>query len=824
MAYNWLSEFQINDTLMIRNYLKVTIRNMVRNKLFTFINIFGMSISLACCIILFIYTNNELNFDKYHGNDIYRITAEIKQKDGELFKLATSSIPIAPTIKEEIPEIIQAARAAGSSVFGGKNVISYEGNNWFIEDGIIADTALFGILKFDIIAGNKNAPLPHHDGVVLEKTWVKTIFGNQDPLGKMVKIGTNFGNKDFEVTAVYDKSVFQSHMEPSFIISMANNQWNSFFNIEETNWVGNNMVFSYLKLAPGSDAEKVSQLIEKVFLKYGAEEMKAMGVTKELNLQPLEAIHTEPDFYVNVKTTNKTFIYVLGSIGVFILILSCVNYINLSTARAGKRSLEVGIRKVMGVTPRGLIMQFLGESFLIVLLSMIISLFIVQLAIPFFNLLIDNPIFMTFQSLSDMAAYLVGFLILTSFIAGFYPAFYLASFKPQEVLKSHGKDGAGNTFLRKSLVVLQFVITICLISSILIISNQVDFIKNKDLGFNAGTKLIIPLSSEESSGKYELLRNQFKTNSEVQNISGSNGIPGMLIPNDLLIYKDGQTMNDAVHIFNNMVDLEFPQVLGLKLLSGNYFQDYRRDSVNEKILISETGMNMLGYSPEEAPGQLVHFDWEGNTFHYEIVGVVSNIHQSSLHKTIDPIMYTVGDGKDYGYMTIEANLTDFQGLIDKLGSQWKEIIKETPFEYYGLNDHLLLQYKSDFNTFSLIKYFAIISIIISCLGLYAMSLFLAEKRYKEIGIRKTFGASVGNIFAMVSSDLSILIVISFIISIPITWYGMNQWLESFAYKITPGLSVYLFAGFISIFIGWFTIAYQSIKAANTNPVDVLKEE
>lgn len=784
-----------------------------------------MSISLACCIVLFIYTKSELNFDKQHGRNIYRLTSELKQIEGETFRTATSSVPIAHTIKEEIPEIIQAARATGSSLFGGKNVIGYDGNSWFIEDGFLADTSIFNILKFDIVAGNKNTPISHNDGIVLEKSWATTVFGDEDPIGQTVKIGTNFGTSDFEVTAVYDKSSFQSHLEPTFIISMANAQWNSFFNLDQTNWVGQNMVFSYLKLIPGANSEKVDQMIHEIFLKNGSEQMKAMGVTKEMDLQPVEAIHTDTDFMINISnTTNLTFIYVLGSIGALILILACVNYINLSTAQAGKRSLEVGIRKVMGVTPRGLIGQFLGESFVIVLISMILGLFFTQLAIPYFNQLIDNPISLTMESFSELAIYLIGFLLFTGIIAGFYPAFYLASFKPQAVLKGRGKDSVGNTLLRKSLVVLQFVISISLISSILIISNQVDYIKNKDLGFEAGTKLIIPLSSEESSGNYELLRNQYKTNSAVLNASGSNGIPGTQIINDLLIYKDGQSMDNAIHIYNNTVDLDYTQVLGMELLSGTFFLDYENDSLSDKILISETGMNMLGFSLDEAPGEMVHFDWEGRTHHFEIVGVVNDIHQFSIHKTIDPIMYTIGDGKQYGYLTIEANLSDFQPLITKLEQQWKEINKETPFEYFGLNDHLLLQYVSDFNTYNLIKYFAFISIIISCLGLYAMSLFIAEKRYKEIGIRKTFGAGVGNIFRMVSSDLSKLIVIAFIISIPITWYGMNQWLDSFAYKITQGPEVYLFAGFISICIGWFTIGYQSIKAARTNPVDVLKEE
>lgn len=810
---------------MIKNYIKVTIRNMVRNKLFTFINIFGMSVSLACCIILFIFTKSELDFDTQHGKDIYRITSELKQIDGESFRTATSSVPVAHTVKEEIPEIIHAARATGSSLFGGKNVIAFEGNSWFIEDGFLVDTSLFNILKFDVIAGNQSIPIAHNDGIVLDKTWAKTIFGELDPIGKTVKLGTNFGTSDFEVTAVYDPSSIQSHIEPTFMVSMANAQWNSFFNQDQTNWVGQNMVFSYLKLAPGANPEKVDQMIHEIFLKNGAEQMKAMGVSKEMDLQPLEAIHTDTDFMINISnTTNLTFIYILGSIGGLILILACVNYINLSTAQAGKRALEVGIRKVMGVTPKGLITQFLGESFMMVLVSMILGLFLVQLAIPFFNQLINNPIHFNLETFSELAIYLLGFLLFTGIISGFYPAFYLASFKPQAVLKGRSKDGAGNSLLRKSLVVVQFVISISLIGSILIISNQVDFIKNKDLGFVADTKLIIPLSSEESTGKYEVLKNKFESNAAVVKAAGSNNIPGATIINDLLLYKDGQTMDDAIHIYNNTVDREFPQVLGLKLLSGNFFLNDENDSISTKILLSETGSNMLGFELEEAPGQRVYFDWEGQKISFDIVGVVNDIHQFSLHKTIDPMMYTLGNSDRFGYLTLEANLTDFQGLVKDIESQFKEILVETPFEYYALTDHMLLQYRSDFNTFDLIKYFAFISIVISCLGLYAMSLFMAEKRYREIGIRKTFGASVGHIFTMVSSDLSKLIIISFILSIPIIWYGMNQWLETFAYKITPGIGVYIIAGFISIFIGWFTIGYQSIKAARTNPVDVLKEE
>ena len=513
----------------------------------------------------------------------------------------------------------------------------------------------------------------------------------------------------------------------------------------------------------------------------------------------------------------------LITIGILILILACVNYINLSTAQAGKRSLEVGIRKVMGVTPKGLIIQFLAESFLIVLFSLMLSLLIASFFLPYFNQLLDRPLIFSPDSYRMLALYLVGFLIITGIVAGFYPAFYLSSFQPNTVLKGKRSDRGGSSLLRKGLVVFQFVISIGLISAIIIITKQVDFIKNKELGFNPNTKLIIPLNTQESSDKYEVLKQKFGTLSMVTGVSGANNIPGSPVTNDLLVYKKGQTMDDAIHIYNNNVDLEYAQLMGLKSLSGTFFLNYNKDTLMDKILISETAAKSLGWTPDRCPGQIVYFDWEGKTYQYEIVGVVNDFHQLSLHETIEPVMFTIGNGKRYQYMVINANFDNFQELLSALKTEWKEVVPDTPFDYYTLNDHLMLQYKSDFNTFDLIKYFAFISLLISCLGLYAMSMYYAEKRFREIGIRKAFGASVDNILVMVSRELSLLIALAFLLSIPISIYAMNKWLDSFAYKVSLGVGIYILAGTVSLLIAWITISYQSFKAARTNPVDVLRE-
>ena len=586
------------------------------------------------------------------------------------------------------------------------------------------------------------------------------------------------------------------------------------------------MVYTYLKLLPGSDLSLIEEKLNEILMRNGGESMKEMGISKVLYLQPVADIHTSSEeFMANVpNTTDSNFIRVLILIGIIILVLACVNYINLSTAQGGKRALEVGVRKVMGVTSKGLIYQFLGESFLLVLISLLLSLVFAQLALPYFNQLIDNPLQFSPKYYPLLFSYLLAFLFVTGIIAGFYPAFYLSSFKPTEVIKGRGKDHKGASILRKGLVVFQFIISISMISAIIVISKQVDFIREKDLGFDSNSKLVIPLNTQEAANQYSVLKNAFNTSSMIREVTGTDGVPGSPIMNDLLLYKKGQTMDDAIHIYNSTIDLEFIDLMGMEILSGTDFLDYNKDTTRTKILITETGINMLGISMEDAPGSLAYFDFDGNSFEYEIAGVVNDIHQFSLHRALDPLMYTIGDGNRYQYMMLDADLENFQALTQFLETEWKEVIKETPFSYFVLDDHLMQQYEGDFNTFNLIKYFAFISIIISVLGLYAMSMFLAERRFKEIGVRKAFGAEIQNIIVMVSSDLSKLIGIAYLISIPVSIYAMNKWLDTFAFKISQGVDIYIIAGFIALFIAWLTISYQAFRAARTNPVDVLRED
>ena len=492
---------------MLRNYFLVTLRNMVRNKLFTLINILGISVSLACCILLFSYATRELGYDRQNEN-VYRLTTEISQKDGQVFKLGSSSVPIAPSMQQEIPEVVLAVRAANTDFFGYENLIKYENNSWYIRDAYFVDSSFFGVLKYKIIRGSADRPFTNNSSAVIEKEWADKIFGQADPLGKIVRVMTAFGPADLEISAVYDKSAENSHLTPSMMVPMSNTVCNSFFNKEQTNWIGENMVFSYARLSQGADPKAAERKLNNLIKKRGGDEMKLMGVSKIMKFQAATSIHTDNEVYMaNIPgVVSGTVIRVLILIGIMILTLACVNYINLSTAQAGNRALEVGVRKVMGVTPRGLFIQFLGESFLLVFISLLVSVMIARLALPAFNQLIDKPLSFTPAFYKTLGEFLALFLLVTGLAAGFYPAIYLASFRPAMVLKGRSRDRVGTSFLRKGLVVFQFVISIALISSILIITNQVKFIKNKELGFNKNSKLVITMGTDDAIKQYEALK------------------------------------------------------------------------------------------------------------------------------------------------------------------------------------------------------------------------------------------------------------------------------------------------------------------------------
>ncbi|UII27510.1 ABC transporter permease [Fulvivirga maritima] len=809
---------------MLKNYFKIALRNMVRNKLFTTINILGLSVSIACCLLLFLYVSEQLGYDQQHGENVYRITSEITQTGGNKLQLATSSVPVAPAIQQEIPEIEVASRVINTESFG-KDIIYVGTDSYYIKGGAAADSSIFKVLHYDIIAGNSDMPLPHGNAVVLEKEWSNKLFGENNAIGKSVKISTGMGVSEFEVTGVYDKSSFNTHLSPSFIISLSNTDWKNFITYLSPQWVTNNLTSTYIKLQPGASTMPVEEKIDQIFRRNGAEDMKAYGIAKEMALQPVKDIHTSDLTFNSGEETgiSLTFINVLIGIGILILVLACINYINLSTAQASKRALEVGVRKVMGISTKGLISQFLGESFMVVLVSLIVSFCLASLTLPVFNQLVDQPITLNAKNMPLIIEYMAIFLFITAFLAGIYPAIYLSSFKATSVLKGKNKDKGGAALLRKILVVGQFVISIALISAILVISDQVAFIKNKDLGFQPTSKVVIPLANDLNK-EAPVLKEQFKKLAQVSEVGGGDNIPGEFIFSDLFLHKSGETMDEAIHIYQNEVDDDYIKALHMKLIAGRHFREnIKDDSLTTRIILNREAVNQFGFTPEEVIDQDLYSKWNNIEYTYHVVGVVDDINQNSLHETIKPTMLVYRNG-EVAQLIVKTDVNNYSETMASLQAIWKTVIPDSPFEAFTLNDHLIKQYQSDFKTFNLIKYFAFISIFISCMGLYALSVFIAERRFKEIGVRKVLGADIKDILLLVSKDLSLLVVIAFVLSVPISIYAMNIWLSGFAYKVEQHPITYFIAGCATVCIAWLTIGYQSIKAARTNPVDVLVDE
>lgn len=797
---------------------------MMRNKLFTTINVLGLSVSMACCLLLFLYVTDQLNYDKHHGGDIYRLTSFITQNGtDEVINASSCSVPFAPALEEQLPEVEVAARVISSGIFG-KDIIYVGDQSFYVPEGAVADTTIFKTLHFDIVSGDQSNPLPDGKSVVLEQEWAYKLFGQADPIGEVVKITTGMGSDDFIVSAVYNKKTFASHLQPSFFISTTSTGWNEFVQSLSDQWVTNNLTFTYLKLSSTVNIPSVLSKIDKIFQKNGAEDMEGYGMGKTLDLQAIADIHTSDVYDVEAKdTVNPVFINVLVGIGILIMVLACVNYINLSTAQASNRAMEVGVRKVMGISSRGLIAQFLGESFIVVLVSLVLSVLIAELTLPVFNQLVNDPVSLNMDNITLVAIYLGSFLFVTAFVAGIYPAIYLASFKATSVLKGKNKDNPGATLLRQVLVTVQFVISIVLISAILVISDQVEFIKNKDLGFQSSSRIVLPLPNEVQ-GQFNQLKENLKGLTQVRNVAAGNYIPGQTIYSDLFVYREDQTIDDAIQIYQNGVDADYLNTLKINLLAGTQFDPGSlNDTTSQKVIINREASKQLGYEVEEAVGEILNFVWGGQIYDFKVVGVMQDVNQASLHENISPVMLVL-HSRGFSNLIIAADIVDYKHTISNIESIWKELVPETPFESFTLDDHMIKQYESDFKTFNLIKYFAIISIFISSMGLYALSMYVAERRFKEIGVRKALGAEIKDILLLVSKDLSLLVIIAFVLSIPISIYAMNLWLDGFAYKITQSVWTYVIAGAISVSIAWLTIGYQSLRAANTNPVDVLKDE
>ena len=816
---------------MLNSYLKIALRNLLRNRVYSLINILGLALGVACCQLLSLYIRDEMSYDKHHkrGSDVYRIISSF-QSDLVVGRTGSVSPPIAMTIWDEVPEVETAVRVLNPPgvkhyfTTGEKektqSLIRYKEKLFYEHDGLLADSTLFDVFTYDLLEGNPKKALVNGNSVVLSEKLAHKLFGEEPALDKMISISQGGELDEYKVTGVF-REKYNTHIKANFFTSITSaGPWESI--LKEDEWAGQNFVPSYLKLVPGHNKAAVEKKMNDVLQRHGAEAMQAEGIRKTLSLEPVADIYLKSDVG---QSPRIRYLYVVGSIALFVLLIACINFMNLSTAKATRRASEIGIRKVMGAFRSSLIRQILGEAMVIVVLAIAISFLLLQLALPFFNQLTEKNISFDTENITFFIFATVILTIVTGVLAGSYPAFYLTSFQPAQVLKGKFNPGSASGRLRQTLVVFQFVIAIVLVCGVFIISRQLDFALEKNLGFDADAKIVLPLRTDEAHKQYDALKKEIAKSSGVRDVSGSSYIPGTPIFRDFNFYPDGGSMDKTIDISRNVVDAGYLELFEMKLIAGRSFTDNREMDSDHKFILNRTAVSRLGSTPEKIVGQSLHFDWLGKKYDFEVIGVMEDFHQNSLHEEIQPTSFEMEDNiKRYDYVIASLSSADFEQTVKTIEQTWKSLVLDTPFEYSFLDQTIQKQYDEDRRVSRIISSFGVIAMIICALGLYGLSSYMAERRFKEIGIRKVMGASVQQIVTMMSTEFVKLVLLAFVIAIPVAYYGMSKWLEGFAYKESIGWSVFALAGFVAMAIALITVSFESIKSAMGNPIDSLRSE
>jgi len=816
---------------MLKNYFKVAWRNLMKNKIFSFINVFGLSVGMTCCMLIALYIRHETSYDSYHKNikQLYQLGTTFV-KEGRDDRTPNTPAPMAQAMKAEFPEIAESTRLM--ALFADDKTLLQNMDDagpqksFYETKGFMADASFFKLFTYNFIEGNPETSLENANSVVLSEEIARKFFGDQPALNKVIRISSNTnGDTNFVVTGVFRPMNKPSQIDARFFVSVKGGDLEEFIN-KQTDMVGNNMFHTFFLLKPGSNPEDLESKFPAFVQKYIGDDLKKAGFYKKQFLVPVKDIHLHAGMPVDISRVGSvTYLYILASIAIFTLLIACINFMNLSTARSSRRSAEVGVRKVLGAEKGSLIRQFLGESVLMSLIAFLLALIITQILLPSFAALSGKDLSFSIKQHSGLLAGFFGLAIVTGLLAGSYPAFYLSSFKPVKVLKGKISNSLAAVSLRKALVVFQFVISVVLIVASVIINNQMQYMRNKDLGFAKDQQVIIPLRSENAKNIYPSLKNEIKNNRQVQGAGAAFYYPGILNPSDLGLYMEGKTVKDAHIVHTNVVDESFLQTLDIKPVAGRLFSEEFPADTNNRMILNEAAINKIGFSsPQQAIGSNVHFDWRGETITFTIVGVVKDFHFQDLHVPIEPYGFQLNNQPYYNYLMVHAKAGDLPSLVKSMEATWNKLNPNEPFEYSFLDDDFQKNYQAENRLSAIVGYFTIVAILISCLGLFGLATFSAEQRTKEIGVRKVLGASVGNIVGLLSRDFLKLVIIAIVIASPVAWWAMNKWLQDFAYRTHIGWTVFAITATIALCIALLTVSFQAIKAAIANPVKSLRTE
>jgi putative ABC transport system permease protein len=790
---------------MIKNYLKIAWRNLWRNKFFSTINILGLALGMACSILILLWVQNELSIDSFHANGsrLYAVT-ERQYYDGKI--MGQYSVPgvLANEMKKVIPEIEYATN------YGWNNENTFRVGNKILKlRGTSADSDFFKMFSFPLLEGNPKNALNTPVSIAISRKMAGDFFGSpHNAMGKTIRYENK---KDFTVTAVFENQPENSSSKSEFIIN-----WDNF--LKENSWAkqwGNNGPTAYILLRADANPVLVDKKITRFLDKYDKEQSKAFR--EELGLQKFGDVYLHSHFTNGKPDGGRIeYIHIFSVVAVFILLIACINFMNLTTARSIKRAREIGVRKVVGAVRSVLIRQFIGEAILLTFIAVIMSILLVLILLPVFNSVTQKQISYPFSHITFWL-WLFGLTFITGFISGSYPALFLSSFNPVTVLKGAVKQSGGSAWFRKSLVVIQFGLSVVLIVGTIVISKQVNYIQKKNLGYDRENLIYIPIEGDLPAN-YKIFKSEALNMPGVKQITRMSDAPVNFGSTTGGVKWEGKDPNVNIEFTHIDVGYDFVRTMNLKLLSGRDFsRDFPTDTLN--YLINESALKRIGYTnPIGKPLTL----WDRKKG--KIVGVLKDFHYNSLHDPIQPLIISLQDSARYGNILVRTRPGQTKQALTTIEKLCRELNPNFTFTYYFTDEEYKKLYDNEQVIGKLSNIFAFLAIFISCLGLLGLAMFTAEQRIKEIGIRKVLGASIGSLFALLSKEFLILVLIALLIASPIAWFVMDKWLQNYSYRTSIDWWVFLISGVISIMIALITVSFQSIKAALMNPVKSLRSE
>jgi putative ABC transport system permease protein len=789
---------------MLKSYFKIAIRNFLKGKTFSFINIAGLALGISCFTIIMLYVENELKYDKFHHDpeNVFRIVKDFVNEDGTSIPDATTPPALARAIRDDLPEAEYVTRLFPN--WGGRDLLEYGDKRFYELNVLRVDSNFFNVFDFEFVNGSKEKPFNGIHSIILTESTAKKYFGDENPIGRILQ--TNINNSTtFQVSGVVKDVPQHSHFQFDILIPFESPT------DPDKDWASYSF-YTYVRLKPLTDPEAFEKKVVSLFHLHQPENMS------QYYIQPLTDIHLKSRLKWELgANSDVTYVRIVFAIGIFVLVIASINFVNLITAQAAKRAKEVGIRKVTGAVRHMLIRQFLFESFLIVTISAIISIILTTLILPFSKPFIGTDLSTLFPHSQFIRTILPFCILLTGALAGIYPALYLSSFQPIKVLRGSFFGSSSGIRLRQGLVVFQFTMSSLLIIGFLIIQQQISFISNKGLGFDHENIVLVPNAIGVANP--EAVAGDFRKIHSVSSVARANGILGF--QNGTNGVADRYERN---HIALNFIraDYEFIPTLNIVMLEGrNFSNEFPSDT--SAIIINETAVAQLGLKQPVIGQQLKMDDEQGGTFDVTIVGVVRDFHFTSFHEAIKPFGFTLESINGSTYF-LKIQRENISATLKEIESVWIKHNPDKPFEYSFQDEHLEKLHLAEKQFQFLFSSFTFLAIAIACLGLFGLVTVLAESKTKEIGIRKILGSSVAGIMALISKEFLKLVFISLVLASPIAFYAASYWLNDFAYRVDIDVKVFLLAGAITLAIAFVTVSFQSVKAALANPVKSLKEE